>query len=106
MPPRPMSPMIRYRSVMIVPGVKPPTAMESDDARRPTCTSGLEEPLVLEIALEGALTVPVGIWDTELTGVPQAEQYLCDSVSSCAQDRQFKLGSPPQRDLFLVDAFL
>src|SRR6266545_3753741 len=75
------------------PGAKPPVSMDSEEAKRPT---GSEEETRLRAAsISDGVASPVGSWEAELTGRPQAEQYCPLSETSAEQDGHFM--EPRQR---------
>src|SRR5512139_99917 len=92
MPPRPSSPMMRYRSASTIPGVNPPTGIESEEIRRPTGEATMGVP-VAATGIGGDSTVPVGIWESEPIGVPHFRQKLLSSGTSLEHDGQF-ISSP------------
>src|SRR5262245_58196040 len=67
MPPRPSSPMMRYRSARIVPGVNPPTVTESEEI--PCASCGAAAAAAPEV--RGGI---VGIWERRPISCPHAEQ--------------------------------
>ncbi len=77
--------MIRYRSTMTAPGVKPPASIESEEASRPT---GEEEGGRRAAAATEGVANPVGIWDREERGSPHEEQKRPESETSAEQCEQ------------------
>src|SRR5512137_1265732 len=86
MPPRPSRPMMRYRSASTIPGVKPPTGIESEEMSRPTGEGMIGVPAA---ASGGESAIPVGIWESELIGVPQLRQKRLSAGTSLEHDGHF-----------------
>src|SRR6266536_580915 len=85
------------------PGAKPPVSMDSEEAKRPTGSE--EESRLRAASISDGVASPVGSWEAELTGRPQAEQYCPLSETSAEQDGHFiapiAIGhpaSPPVRE--------
>src|SRR6266496_6416490 len=69
------------------PGAKPPVSMDSEEAKRPTGSE--EETRRRAASISDGVASPVGSWEAELTGRPQAEQYCPLSGTSAEQDGHF-----------------
>ncbi len=73
MPPRPINPMMRYRSTNTIPGVNPPMGKESDEISLPT---GAAMGAAATAGADGESIAAVGACESELTGAPQEGQNL------------------------------
>src|SRR6266542_3109366 len=69
------------------PGAKPPVSIDSEEAKRPTGSDG--EARRRAASISDGVASPVGSWETELTGRPQAEQYRPPSETSAEQEGHF-----------------
>src|SRR5262249_44433601 len=68
--------MMRYRSARIVPGVKPPTGIESEGMRRAS----------LGADAAAAVALPVGISERGVIGCPQEGQNLLPAAMSAEHE--------------------
>src|SRR6266516_7293365 len=69
------------------PGAKPPVSIDSEEAKRPTGSDG--EARCRAVSISDGVASPVGSWETELNGRPQAEQYRPLSETSAEQEGHF-----------------
>jgi hypothetical protein len=78
--------MMRYRSPRIVPGAKPPPSSEGEEAMRPTGLSAL--PRRSAASATDGVARPVGSWDWDPEGAPQAGQKRLASGNSAEHEEQ------------------
>ena len=77
---------MRYRSARIVPGENPPPSSDGEEARRPTGLS--EVPRRRAASATDGVARPVGSWDWDPEGAPQAGQKRLASGKSAEQEEQ------------------
>ena len=75
------------------PGAKPPVSIDPEEAKRPIGSDG--ETRRRAASISDGVASPVGSWEAELTGRPQAEQYCPLSETSAEQEGHFM--EPRQR---------
>jgi hypothetical protein len=73
-----------------MPGVNPPTGIESEEVRRPTGEAIIGAPaLTAGAAAGGESAIPVGICETDVIGVPQLRQKRLSAGTSLEHDGHF-----------------
>src|SRR5262245_5265136 len=83
MPPRPSRPTIRYRSVRIVPGVKPPAGMDSDEI----CRTAIGTATTAGICFGRV----VGNCEGGVTSSPQDKQNRLSRGITAEHDRHWRI---------------